>query len=145
MLVSLENEYKPGTNTYIIDKITKATISDVSDPKLKELVKKHMMHTSCMNCKKGETPVCYVGDKCKRKFPKMQSDRTTSLEDGFPKYNRLTNEDCYVVPYNPYLLLKYDCHINVEVSSGLKVVKYLYKYITKGSTLAEIKTKPTNN
>ncbi|XP_019225161.1 PREDICTED: uncharacterized protein LOC109206760 [Nicotiana attenuata] len=38
----------------------------------------------------------------------------------------------WVVPYNPYLLGKFNCHINVEVCSDIKVVKYLYKYICKG-------------
>ncbi|KAL0294955.1 UNVERIFIED_CONTAM: hypothetical protein Sradi_6859000 [Sesamum radiatum] len=37
-----------------------------------------------------------------------------------------------VVPYNPYLLLRYNCHINVEICSGVTAVKYLYKYIYKG-------------
>ena len=37
-----------------------------------------------------------------------------------------------MVPYNPYLLGKFNCHINVEVCSDIKVVKYLYKYICKG-------------
>ncbi|KAG5537863.1 hypothetical protein RHGRI_025085 [Rhododendron griersonianum] len=38
----------------------------------------------------------------------------------------------WVVPYNPYLLAMFDCHINVEVCSTIKAVKYLYKYIYKG-------------
>ena len=42
----------------------------------------------------------------------------------------LTN--AYVVPYNPYLTLKYECHINVEDCYGQKCVNYVLKYITKG-------------
>ena len=38
----------------------------------------------------------------------------------------------WVVPYNPYLLLKYDAHINVEVCCSIESVKYLYKYMYKG-------------
>ncbi|XP_070001980.1 uncharacterized protein LOC142166103 [Nicotiana tabacum] len=41
-------------------------------------------------------------------------------------------DNSWVVPYNPYLLCKYNCHINVEVCSDTKVVKYIYKYICKG-------------
>ncbi|XP_074299982.1 uncharacterized protein LOC141631176 [Silene latifolia] len=37
-----------------------------------------------------------------------------------------------VVPYNPYLLVLLDCHLNVEVCSTIKAVKYLYKYVYKG-------------
>ncbi|XP_051206116.1 uncharacterized protein [Lolium perenne] len=38
----------------------------------------------------------------------------------------------WVVPYNPYLLRMFDCHINVEVCSSIKAVKYLYTYVYKG-------------
>lgn len=38
----------------------------------------------------------------------------------------------WVVPYNAYLLAKFNCHLNVEICSTIKVVKYLYKYIYKG-------------
>lgn len=36
-----------------------------------------------------------------------------------------------MVPYNPWLLLKYDCHINVEICSNIKSIKYLCKYVYK--------------
>jgi hypothetical protein len=38
----------------------------------------------------------------------------------------------WVVPYNPYLTMRYQCHINVEVCSSITFVKYLYKYVYKG-------------
>jgi len=38
----------------------------------------------------------------------------------------------WVVPYNPYLTMRYQCHINVEVFSSITAVKYLYKYVYKG-------------
>ncbi len=36
------------------------------------------------------------------------------------------------MPYCPYLLLKYNAHINVESCASVKSVKYLYKYVYKG-------------
>ena len=33
-----------------------------------------------------------------------------------------------VVPYNPYLLLKFNCYINVDVCLTVQCVKYLSKY-----------------
>lgn len=42
----------------------------------------------------------------------------------------VTNQ--YLVPYNPYLIMKYNAHVNVEVSNTVSAVKYLYKYIYKG-------------
>jgi hypothetical protein len=38
----------------------------------------------------------------------------------------------WVVPYNPYLLMRYNWHISIEVCSSIKVVKHLFKYIYKG-------------
>jgi len=53
-----------------------------------------------------------------------------------------TNRD--VVPYNPFLLVKYRCHINVEAVRKMELsYKYIYKYMTKGSdqTVVECKEK----
>lgn len=41
-------------------------------------------------------------------------------------------DNAWVVPYNPYLLAKFDCYINIEICSTIKAIKYLYKYIYKG-------------
>nr|CAH0113273.1 unnamed protein product [Daphnia galeata] len=38
----------------------------------------------------------------------------------------------WVVPYNPWLLLKYDCHINLEFCASITTVKYIFKYVYKG-------------
>ena len=38
----------------------------------------------------------------------------------------------WVVPYNPYLVTKFDCHINVEICLTIKAMTYLYIYIYKG-------------
>jgi hypothetical protein len=50
--------------------------------------------------------------------------------------------DAWVVPYNRALLLKYRCHLNVEVCSTLHAVKYLHKYIHKGGDRAEGRLEP---
>jgi hypothetical protein len=42
----------------------------------------------------------------------------------------------WVLPYNPYLTMRYQCHINVEVCSSITAVKYLYKYVYKGHNRA---------
>ena len=56
--------------------------------------------------------------------------RTTGLP--YDQTNR------WIVPYNPYLLLRFDCHLNVEVCTSIKAVKYLYKYIHKGPDRANL-------
>ena len=42
------------------------------------------------------------------------------------------------MPYNPYLTKKYGAHINVEVCTSIKSVKYLYTYIHKGHDRAAV-------
>jgi len=47
----------------------------------------------------------------------------------------------WVVPYSPFLALKYNAHINVELCSTVQSVKYLYKYIYKGHDCANVEIK----
>jgi hypothetical protein len=70
------------------------------------------------------------------------------MTEAFPLYQRRQfysdggtsiKENQYVVPYNPILLMKYQCHMNVEVCSSVKSVKYIFKYIYKGHDAAIIK------
>ena len=48
----------------------------------------------------------------------------------------LDNRD--VIPYNPYLSRRFQCHLNVEVVSSIRAVKYLFKYSYKGHDRATI-------
>ena len=45
--------------------------------------------------------------------------------------NGIQLDNKWVVPYNPYLLLKYNAHINIEICYTNSAVKYLYKYVYK--------------
>lgn len=89
------------------------------------------------------------------RFPKKFSETTTMNENGYPEYARPNNDrsvtirnvqlgNNWVVPYNKYLSTKYDCHINVEICSTVKAVKYLYKYVYKGHDKAIIELKEKN-
>jgi hypothetical protein len=64
-------------------------------------------------------------------------------KDSYPIYRRRDDvqvievrnaklDNRWVIPFNPSLLMLYNCHINVEICSSVKAVKYLYKYIYKG-------------
>jgi hypothetical protein len=64
-------------------------------------------------------------------------------KDSYPVYRRKDDgqvvevsnaklDNRWVVPFNPSLLMLCNCHINVEICSSIKAVKYLYKYIYKG-------------
>ena len=49
-----------------------------------------------------------------------------------------------VVPYNPYLLQKYNCHINDEYCGSVMAIKYIFKYVTKGHDRIRIHPIPNN-
>jgi len=66
-------------------------------------------------------------------------------EDEFPKYRRRNNgrvalvrnqqvDNRWVVPYNPYLVQKYNCHVNVEICSTVASVKYIHKRMLDPAT-----------
>ena len=65
--------------------------------------------------------------------------------DLFVLHKDIKLENKWVVPYNPYLILKYQAHINVEICSTIASVKYLYKYIDKGYDCANIQIENENN
>lgn len=90
---------------------------------------------------------CMVNGECKRNFP-MAYQEETQITDGYPKYRRRRNgntvtkngqtiDNQFCVTYNKYLLLRYNCHINCEIVTSIKAVKYLCKYFTKGSDKIE--------
>lgn len=52
----------------------------------------------------------------------------------FPNQVKFDNQ--WVVPYSPLLSKTYKAHINVELCSSVKSIKYICKYVNKGSDLA---------
>ncbi|XP_065362023.1 uncharacterized protein LOC135955598 [Calliphora vicina] len=131
-----------------IDSAVCAEIPDKrTHPKLHEYVVKHMMHSPCGALNLNS--VCMRDGKCSKQFPKDFNNITRESVNGYPLYRRRDNgisadvrgsslDNRYVVPYNPYLLAKFNCHLNVEVCTTVKSVKYIYKYVYKGYDSATI-------
>ena len=141
---------KPTTPEHV-DSIVCAEIPDRhSDPKLFDIVTKCMLHGPCgpadpnCGCMKNKN------NKCRFRYPKPYVDNTTVDEDGKATYRRrdikerevlmqvrlssgksakykFTNQ--HVVPYNKGILLKYNCHINVEICTGIFYMNTLYIYM----------------
>ena len=124
------------------DRLISAELPDKQKyPDLYALGVKHMMHGPCgaLNPKN----VCMQQNECKCRYPRPFNENTAQGKDSYPVYRRRDDgsrakvrgkmlDNRWVVPYNPYLLRMFNCHINVEVCSSIKAVKYLYKYIYKG-------------
>ena len=93
-------------------------------PVLHEQIKKHNLNGPC------RPGMCLDEDgKCEKNFPKDFCNETILGEDSYPKYRRWSPQEGgfqvikvyrgedyvldnrYVVPYNPFLSMKYKCHI----------------------------------
>ena len=142
----LESEDK-FSDSGVIDRFVCAEIPPADqNPRLHEIVTKCMMHGPCGT--QNSLAPCMENGKCKKMFPKDFSPETRFNAEGYPLYRRRMGvstevrgkvmDNRYVVPYNPYLLLKYNAHINVEVCTSLRAVKYIYKYIYKGFDCANL-------
>ena len=126
------------------DKMVCAEIPNpIKYPKMHEMVVKHMMHGPCGNI--NTTSPCMQGapKQCRWRYPRQFNEKTAQGDDSYPLYRRRNNgikvnvrqstlDNRWVVPYNPKLLMMYNCHINVEVCSSIKSVKYAFKYVYKG-------------
>ena len=149
---------KPGSKLKSLDDFDKYISAELPDkkkyPELHKLVCKHMMHGPCgvlnKNCP------CMVDGECRFQYPRQFSESTQQGKDSYPIYRRredgqkvkVRNEwldNRWVVPYNPVLLMRYNCHINVEICCSIKSVKYLYKYIYKGHDRASFSIEPKDN
>ncbi|GBP18639.1 hypothetical protein EVAR_14409_1 [Eumeta japonica] len=123
-----------------IDSIISAEIPDPStDQLLFDIVTTNMIHGPC----------------------DFTNDTVTNV-DGYPIYRRrnpenggqsfiknIINTDIdidnrWVVPYSPLLSKTYNAHINVEFCSSVKSIKYICKYVHKGSDMAVFRVENTN-
>ncbi|GBM71832.1 hypothetical protein AVEN_159952-1 [Araneus ventricosus] len=100
---------------------------------------------------------CMKNKKCTKRFPRKMISETQTAEDGYPldrrrkpeqgghrtvinlrvnnKYHEVEIGNRWVVPYSPILSKMFQEHINVEYCSSVKSIKYICKYINKGSDM----------
>lgn len=146
---------------FSIDNLISAEIPNpTTNGRLYELVKKFMVHGPCSEY--NPNAPCMINGVCSKHYPKEFSNETVVLENGYISYrrrdlgfyieykpNRNAETDYldnrWIVPYNPYLLLKYEAHINVESCASIKSVKYLYKYLHKEVDHACVSVRQVNN
>ncbi|KAL8151562.1 hypothetical protein V2J09_021370 [Rumex salicifolius] len=129
-----------------IDDIISAEIRHIIKyPEPHKLVTEHMVHGPC-RIENMKSP-CMINRECSKNFPKPFYTEMTVDQEGFPVYRRRNNgvtvtkdrtklDNRYIVSYNMYLLMKYRAHINVEWCNQSRAIKYLFKYIRKGSDKA---------
>ena len=130
-----------------VDSLVCAEIPDKDlFPNLHKTITNCMLHGPCNDR-------CLVDGVCSKGYPKDFCETTKITPDSYPQYRRrnlpdrefkknnspipFDNRD--VVPYNPYLSQKYNCHINFEICNSIKAIKYLHKYVYKGYDCASVK------
>lgn len=146
-LIRLQNEIESEQ----IDNLIQAELpTEEQDPILFDVIKTHMVHgpRGSLNNKSS----CMINGHCTKKFPKSFTKETITGKYGYPLYKRRSPEDGgnlihnhngfneidnrSIVPYSPVLSRIFHAHINVELCSSVKSIKYICKYINKGSDLA---------
>ena len=136
-----------------IDQVISAELPDpVVDKALFDIVTKNLIHGPCGHLKPNSP--CMVDNKCSKNFPKHFLHETQADNDGYPLYRRrkpgeggfethlklrgqqITVDNRWVVPHSPLLTKTFNAHINVEVCNSVKSIKYICKYLHKGSDQA---------
>ncbi|CAH0393878.1 unnamed protein product [Bemisia tabaci] len=132
-----------------IDSIISAEIPNPDeDPILYEIVKSNMIHGPCGAFNRNSP--CMVDGSCSKRYPRQFADQTQTGDDGYPLYRRRSPEkggytvkirgidvdNRWVVPFSPVLSRLFEAHVNVEICNSVKSIKYICKYINKGSDLA---------
>src|SRR5688572_18262244 len=134
----------------MVEKINRSVCAEIPDlhlePKLYEIVMKSMIHGPC-GLLNPKSP-CMENNICTKNFPKQFQHETIFNVNGYPLYRRrpgleapvgqFTVDNRYVVPYNKFLTMRYNCHINVESCQSVKSIKYIFKYIYKGYDCASV-------
>ncbi|CAL6334976.1 unnamed protein product [Bathycoccus prasinos] len=134
----LKNKLKSGDD---VNSIISAELPPEENKPLRDAVKKFNVHGvkhfgCCGDCGGPKLSCCvngkYDNNGCKTNphanvnYTYRRRKNVNETDDGYKNTN--------VVPYNAYLTLKYNCHINAEaVCGGLATIKYMVKYRTKSA------------
>nr|XP_042898738.1 uncharacterized protein LOC107440395 [Parasteatoda tepidariorum] len=140
-------------HVHSIDNVISAEIPDPKiDPVLHDVIKTQMIHGPC-GILNQQSP-CMKDGKCTKRYPRNFLKETQTGEDGYPLYRRQSPEDGgyttvkkvrssdividnrWVVPFCPLLSKTFNAHINVEFCNSIKSIKYVCKYVNKGSDMA---------
>ena len=114
-----------------------------SDPEGYRVIIEFMMHGPC-GLVNTSAPCMRNSDVCTKNFPKPFCLETFIDQKGYVHYCRrdsgittmrqnVSLDNGCVVPYNRSLCMRFYAHINVEYCEWSMLIKYLFKYISKGT------------
>ena len=162
ILIIVDADDKPQPEHY--DRYVSAELPDPDrQPRLFHRVASIMVHGPCgSKCQRDGVcskryPKDFQAEKIssedgyavyRRRQPAEPYERTVNVQlgDGSTKAYKVGPRDVFlrgrwvdnrwIVPYCPALTLRCDAHINVEICSSVRAVKYLYRYVFKGNDRA---------
>jgi len=148
-LIFLQQEYKLSTAAAVDPCIRAFWPDPITEPRLFAVVKQCMVHGPCGTVNPSAACLDPITKECKRRFPKDFVEETVLEDNSFPKYRRpddgcsfdvhgVPTDNRWIVPYSPYLLATYQCHINVECAVSIGALQYLFKYTHKGGDCASL-------
>ncbi|KIH47497.1 hypothetical protein ANCDUO_22443 [Ancylostoma duodenale] len=142
ILIWLKGKIRPSQ----IDNIISAELPNPEqDPELFEIVAKNMIHGPCGPLNTNSP--CMKEGRCTKK-------RRRPGEGGYTTVTRLRlnnqpteieTDNRWVVPYTPLLSKMFQAHINVEYCNSVKSIKYICKYVHKGSDMAVFRLEGEND
>jgi len=119
-----------------VDKFIFATVPSQNDPlskKIAELVRKYQIHRCTSKCRSKNPFQCAYG------FPFELTEKSQLSPDGkFVRYKRLREEDRWVVPYHPVLLIAANSNINIQFPTSSNTSIYVAKYAAKAEPTQEL-------
>ena len=145
--------YAPGCEPRTAEDVDSIISAELPDPEnekeLFDLIVGSHIHGPC-GAENPEAKCCQKENfkgRCKDQYPRPYSENTVLSDEGYPNYRRRKNgvkvkilatlangtrkvieiDNRHVFPYNKALTLKYRAHINVELCSGIRMIKYLHK------------------
>ena len=147
---------KPIRNAEDIDNLISAELGPKGSAVRKIILENNIHGIKNRGCGNSTLP-CRARNKsvCQKNYPYPYSNSTEIIDmtteqiyhgedprvplkvqyrrrEGYNEYDDDGYTNTNVVPYNPYLSLRFQCHINVEyVHGALSTVKYLMKYVSK--------------
>ncbi|XP_076899388.1 uncharacterized protein LOC143553239 [Bidens hawaiensis] len=142
LLLWLTSQYKIRYVEQLDSFISTEIPNPVTEPTLHKVVTDFMIYGPCGLLNPNAS--CMKSGCCSKKFPKEYCAATMFDKNGYAHYkrrsvgyvfnkNNVDIDNGYVGPYNRVLPLHFHAHINVEYYGWNMMIKYLFKYISKGA------------
>ncbi|XP_023248094.1 uncharacterized protein LOC106644785 [Copidosoma floridanum] len=152
VMIDVLTKYQVFGDTRCNDIILAEIPDPVTDSHQHDILTTQMLHRPC-NAFNPLSP-CMADEKCTKRYLRPLVAKTVTGNHGYPVYRWRSKEDNgrtikvkvqnqeveignkFIVPYCPLLSRIFETYANVKSCHSAKLIKYLCKYVTKGSDMA---------